>query len=120
MFRDVRPGQVWADNDCRAVGRKVRVEKIDGEYAKCTVVADRDKPHVTVRGRYNHDRQADWSPVGLVTRIPLRRFRPTSTAYRLIEDAPPPEAGPRCRWPIIRSHGRHGGARIWGSIPIPS
>ncbi len=86
---DVRPGQTWADNDKRAAGRKVRVDKIDGLYAICTIVADRADP-APHRGRYNTPRPPGWSPVGLVTRILLGRFRPTSNGYRLIEDAPSP------------------------------
>ena len=35
----VEPGQIWADNDKRSIGRNVRVDGVDGEYARCTVVA---------------------------------------------------------------------------------
>jgi hypothetical protein len=88
---DVRPGQTWADNDKRAAGRKVHVDKIDGLYAICTIVADRADP-APHRGRYNTPRPPGWSPVGQVTRILVGRFRPTSNGYRLIEDAPRPHA----------------------------
>jgi hypothetical protein len=81
----VQPGQTWADNDKRSIGRKVRVDSIDGEYANCTVVADRDDTRQTRGGRYNVMRPHGWSPVGQTTRILLRRFKPTSTGYRLIE-----------------------------------
>jgi hypothetical protein len=81
----VQPGQTWADNDKRCVGRKVRVESIDGEYATCTVVADQSDPR-RMKRRSNVQRPEEWSPVGRITRILLRRSKPTSAGYRLIED----------------------------------
>jgi hypothetical protein len=80
----VQPGQIWADTDKRSIGRKVRVDSIDGDYANCTVVADRSDPRPT-RGRYNVQRPEGWSPVGRMTRILLRRFNPTKAVSRLIE-----------------------------------
>ncbi|MEU4772945.1 hypothetical protein [Micromonospora sp. NPDC023644] len=80
----VRPGQVWADNDPRGYGRQIRVIAIEP--------AQPAKPHhravparalveqVTAR---THD---DGQP-GRRTRIRLDRFRPTSTGYRLVQDA---------------------------------
>lgn len=68
----VQPGQVWADNDARMAGRTIAVDSIDGEKAVCTVLAPSyDNPH----GRSGH-----------TVRIMLRRFKPTSTGYRLIRD----------------------------------
>jgi hypothetical protein len=83
----VEPGQIWADNDKRSVGRKVRVDGIDGEYARCTVVADRDDARLT-RARHSAQRPAGWSPVGHTTWILLRRFKPTSAGYSLIQPRP--------------------------------
>ncbi|GAA0918604.1 hypothetical protein [Nonomuraea longicatena] len=60
----VQVGQVWADNDKRASGRTVRVENVDGRYVQV----------VDSRGRRS--------------RILIERMRPTSTGYRLLEEAP--------------------------------
>jgi hypothetical protein len=88
----VQPGQIWADTDKRSIGRKVRVDSIDGDYANCTVVADRSNPRLT-RARYNAQRPAGWSPVGHTTPVLLRRFRPTSGGnYRA-----PPRASAKSR-----------------------
>ena len=74
---DVRPGQVWADNDPRCEGRTVRVERItvlrDTHVAICTVL--------TKATRATMDRT-----VGRQTVIAVRRFRPNSTGYRLITE----------------------------------
>ncbi|GHE33247.1 hypothetical protein GCM10017673_40220 [Streptosporangium violaceochromogenes] len=70
----VRVGQVWADNDRRSTGRKVRVEEIHGTHAVVVQVDSRG----VVDSRMPVRR----------TRIRLDRFRPTSTGYRLITDAP--------------------------------
>lgn len=66
---EVRVGQVWADNDPRSEGRKVRIIHVDGT-------------HATVG-------PADPKARGRATRIRLDRFKPTSTGYRLIQDAEP-------------------------------
>jgi hypothetical protein len=70
---DVRPQQVWADNDARSAGRTLRVDAIDGQQAVCTVLT-------TAAG-------AIGTP-GRSVRIAVRRFRPTSTGYRLLTDSP--------------------------------
>lgn len=79
-------GQIWADNDKRSIGRKIRIDAIEGDIAHCTVVADRDNP-TRHKGRYNFARPAGWSPVGHKTRISVRRMRPTSNGYRPVADA---------------------------------
>lgn len=76
---DVRPGQIWADNNPRSTGRKVRVEYVDSRYAYVVVVDSRYQPWPSeTRARHS--------------RILLDRFRPTSTGYRtgyrLIAEAP--------------------------------
>lgn len=68
---EVKPGQVWADNDPRSAGRTLRVDRIDGDRAVCTVLTDADQR-----------RSGAESTVGNATRISLKRFRPTSTGYR--------------------------------------
>jgi hypothetical protein len=88
----VRVGQVWADNDKRAAGRKVKVLRLSsvfehpklGRYqrdysrkvavpmAECEVVTERHAGSAT--GRH--------------VRIRVERMKPTTTGYRLIQDAP--------------------------------
>lgn len=82
----VQVGQIWADNDKRAGGRQIRVDRIDGDYATCTVVADRAEPEQRYHGRDNVARPPGWTAVGFKRRILLRRFKPTATGYRLIGD----------------------------------
>jgi hypothetical protein len=60
----VRPGQRWADCDKRAKGRTLTIVKVSVRFAWC----------IDSRGRE--------------TRIMLTRFRPTSTGYRLVQEAP--------------------------------
>jgi hypothetical protein len=81
----VEPGQTWADDDKQSVGRKVRVDRIDGDYAICTIVADPSDPR-RMKGRYNVQRPAGWSAIGHARWILLRRFKPISTGSGLIED----------------------------------
>ncbi|WP_206004870.1 hypothetical protein [Rhodococcus pseudokoreensis] len=69
----LRVGQVWGDNDPRVKGRTVKVEAIEGEKALCRVLA---APFDSPESRTGH-----------ATRISVRRFRPTSTGYRLIREA---------------------------------
>ena len=66
----VQPGQILADTDKRSIGRKVRVDGVDGEYARCTVVADRDDARLT-RARHSAQRPAStMSPVSSRIGIP--------------------------------------------------
>ena len=70
----VRVGQVWADNDKRSHGRRVRVVELDGTHAIVT--------QVDIRGVVDSRRRERR------TRIRLDRFKPTSTGYRLVTDTP--------------------------------
>lgn len=68
----VRVGQIWLDCDKRMQNRKLRVARIEGDYAFCQ----------------------HWSEFGGVmsgreTRIRLDRFKKTSTGFLLVRDAPP-------------------------------
>jgi hypothetical protein len=76
---DVRPDQVWADNDPRSVGRTLRVDQIEDGKATCTVLTNRDAADLN-----------DWGTDmrGRTVSIKVSRFKPTSTGYRLIKDAP--------------------------------
>jgi hypothetical protein len=64
---DVKPGQIWADNDPRCAGRRMRIIRVDETHATVSPVAPK------ARGR--------------ATRIRLDRFNPTSSGYRLISEA---------------------------------
>lgn len=61
---DVRVGDVWADNDPRmaGTGRELRVKHVDAERVRCIEEC-----------------------TGLRTNIARKRFRPTSSGYRLVE-----------------------------------
>lgn len=74
---DVRPGQVWADNDKRGYGRKVRVVEIIEAWGDRYAVVEQ------VTGRRSYDAKP-----GKRTKIRLDRFRPNSTGYRLVTDVP--------------------------------
>lgn len=81
---DVRPGQVWADNDKRVEGRTLRVDSIEGGKAVCTILTNADYVQRDLdanRGAWVVDKR------GKTTRITLSRFRPTNTGYRLVKDA---------------------------------
>jgi hypothetical protein len=81
---DVRPGQVWADNDQRSAGRTVRVERIEGDKAICTVLTNITSTQAHLDGNV----AAAWGvrdTRGKTTRISLARFRPTQSGYRLVE-----------------------------------
>lgn len=79
---EVRPGQVWADNDPRSKGRTLRVEEVDDVRATCTVLTNSDQIQALV------DEGSAWpsDTRGTKTRIKLRRFQPTSTGYRLVSE----------------------------------
>jgi hypothetical protein len=79
----VRPGQVWADNDKRAAGRTLRVDRIENGKAVCTVLTNSDYYQREVEAG-----RSAWvvDKVGKTTRISLQRFKPTNTGYRLVED----------------------------------
>ena len=78
---DVKPGSIWADNDPRSAGRTLRVERIEGGKAVCTVLTNITPSKADLqRGVLVSDRR------GETTRISLARFKPTSSGYRLIRD----------------------------------
>ncbi len=83
---DVRPGQVWADNDWRQAGRTLRVVDLvhdslrGGELtAVLEVLTDRSP---------TRNYPAGLSQVGKRVRVRVRRMRPTSTGFRLLTEAP--------------------------------
>lgn len=87
---EVRPKQIWADNDPRSAGRTLRVERIEDGKAVCTVLTNADEAQERLDEAVA--RGAGWwadrkDMRGKTTRISLSRFRPTSTGYRLVEEA---------------------------------
>ncbi len=80
---EVRVNQVWADNDKRSEGRQVRVVGLDATHATVELVDQRGRAWIGLRPGEEPRAQP-----GRRTRIRLDRFRPTSTGYRLVQDAP--------------------------------
>ncbi|MFF5261337.1 hypothetical protein ACFY4C_20535 [Actinomadura viridis] len=78
----VRPGQIWADNDKRAEGRTVRIERVDGDRVLCRVLTNSTdtQAQLDAGSPWVRDRR------GKTTSIRLDRFKPTNTGYRLIHD----------------------------------
>jgi hypothetical protein len=87
---EVKPGQVWADNDWRAKGRTLRVDDVkkaqnsERLYALCTVLTNSDTAQADLdeRGSVWHT-----DTRGKKVQIRVDRMRPTSTGYRLLEDS---------------------------------
>ncbi len=74
----VRPGQVWQDNDSRAVG----------QYLRCVQVLAVDEATVTVTAiRTKEFPSGARVGVGKTRKIRLSRMKPTSTGYRLVKDS---------------------------------
>ena len=82
----VRPGQVWADNDVRCKGRTVRVAEVGPLTAICEILTNSDAHQEYVDGVRSVAGYRPDDMRGMRTEIKLRRFRPTSTGYRLLED----------------------------------
>ena len=79
---EVKPHQIWADNDRRNDGRTIRVDAIENGKAVCTVLTNSTKAQKELdRGTAGFQ-----DTRGRVTRISLSRFRPTSTGYRLVSE----------------------------------
>ncbi len=80
---DPAVGQIWADNDKRGYGRKVRIIAL--EPARPAEPHQRAVPACAVveqiAGRHGWE-----GSLGRRTRIRLDRFKPTSTGYRFISD----------------------------------
>lgn len=70
---DVRVGQVWEDNDSRSKGRTFRVTSVEGDV-------------VVVENLTRTGGGSLLPGAKRVNRIQRKRFKPTSTGYRLRED----------------------------------
>lgn len=84
---DVRKGQVWADNDPRSDGRLLLVLDTPTICRRCHPAGEgRKKVTVeVVRSRDVATGPSDARSRGRRQKIMLRRFRPTSTGYRLTD-----------------------------------
>ncbi|KOU20931.1 hypothetical protein ADK52_25415 [Streptomyces sp. WM6372] len=69
--------QIWQDNDKRGYGRRVRIVEIAGTHAVVELIVPRGAGH-------------NGAKPGRRTSIRLDRFRPISTGYRYVGDAPTP------------------------------
>jgi hypothetical protein len=79
---DVRPGQIWADNDPRSAGRTLRVDRITAVAAVCTILTNA----TVVQSDLDRGCRGVLDRRGKITLISLVRLQPTSTGYRLIEE----------------------------------
>ncbi len=75
---EVRVGQIWADNDKRSQGRRLRVVAIEPAVPAT--------PHHRAVPERAVVRDINEAPHKGFTRVRLDRFRPTSNGYRLIKD----------------------------------
>jgi hypothetical protein len=71
----VKVGQIWADNDKRSRGRKVKVLEVHTEMADGTPFKN---PYAIVQPPFGNGRK---------TTIRLDRFRPNATGYTLVSDS---------------------------------
>lgn len=88
--KEVRPGQIWADNDKRMKGRTLQIQSIEegtlinqatALVAVCTVLTDRAV--TAARLGLSSDIR---TTVGRTVRIQVRRFRQNATGYRLVSE----------------------------------
>jgi hypothetical protein len=86
-YYEVKPGQIWADNDPRSAGRTLRVGYIeDSGKVVCTVLTNSADAQTAIDGGPNILGYAPKDARGKRTRIGIARFKPTSTGYRLVQD----------------------------------
>lgn len=71
---EIKVGSIWADDDPRQAGRRLKVIAVDGDQVVCVVTAVA--------------RNVSETRIGTSTRIRRNRFRPGSSGYRLVEQAP--------------------------------
>jgi hypothetical protein len=95
MSETVKPGQIWADNDPRSAGRTLRVERIEGTKAACTILTNATAVQAELDSSLRA-RRTTLDRRGRTARISLARFRPTSTGYRLLAERPEADASDVC------------------------
>jgi hypothetical protein len=106
---EVRPNQVWADNDPRAKGRLVRIVSVHA--AEPNGPSNRQEPYARVAVE-RVGRNVRRKEVGEQRTIKLRRFRPTRNGYRLVQDAPAAQA------PYPEAQQSTGDAWNWGGTDV--
>lgn len=72
-MQEIKAGQIWKDNDKRGSERYLRIIRVEGDKAVCQRVFNTPD-----RGWLNIAKFRE-------TRIAVRRFRPTSTGYVLVQ-----------------------------------
>jgi hypothetical protein len=71
MTQRVEPGQIWADNDPRRAGRKIRIDEVKANFAFCTVMQNTYEAQAKI-DTYGFGAAVDRR--GTTTRIGLARF----------------------------------------------
>lgn len=85
---DVKPGQVWADNDKRAKGRTLLVLSVGHDERRGYAVAVCEVLTMGGSSDFRLDAGVGRDTVGLRTRVAVKRMRPNSTGYRLVSEPP--------------------------------
>jgi hypothetical protein len=90
---EVKPGQVWVDNDPRYTGRlerRLRVERLSTVDAAGRGVSKPTHAECVSLKWIGMAGAGGWvrDESKRITRIRLTRFRPTAKGYRLVSDAP--------------------------------
>jgi hypothetical protein len=81
---EVKVGQIWKDNDRRVkqesgYDRFLRIDRVNGDRAECSHVTT--APDGSWHAWYRRGRRS-------FVEVKLSRFRPTSSGYLLVRDAP--------------------------------
>lgn len=101
---EVRPLQVWADNDPRHAGRTIQVLQVVGETAICRTLTNSNETQATLDRVRDEgymavsDSLGGYVPKdmrGRVGKVHVSRFRPTSSGYRLLGTMPEATDGPQ-------------------------
>lgn len=88
----VHPNQIWLDNDSRQKGRSLRIIRTDETHALCEVLTNSPNAQRLIDNQQPRSHYVPRDMRGKTARIALKRFKPTSTGYRL---ATPPAAAIR-------------------------
>jgi hypothetical protein len=81
---DVRPGQIWADNDPRSEGRTLQVLAIEEGRALCAVRTNSNWVQEWIDERNSKNPPSDRR--GANTRINLKRFDGSGRGYKLVRE----------------------------------
>jgi hypothetical protein len=76
---DVKPESIWADNDPRSAGRTLRVERIEGGKAVCTVLTNITPSKADIqRGVLVSDRRGETTRICSPPSSPSPRSSPST------------------------------------------